>query len=89
MNGPRLTDEEQAHTLDALHFLRTRIGSWKLLAKGLGFERCTLLDVKKQRKRVSVNMAYAVARLAGAAFDDVVTGKWPAPGTCPHCGHVA
>ena len=84
--GLTLTTEEQQNTLAALHFLRTRLGNWKLLAKALGFEHCTLLGVKKRRKRASVNMAYAVSRLAGATFDDVVTGRWPVRGTCPHCG---
>ena len=88
MNGPTLTQEEQRHTRASLHFLRTRLGNWKLLAKALGFERCTLVDVKKGRKRVSVNMAYAVARLAGVPFDEVTSGRWPVPGTCPHCGRM-
>ncbi len=86
MNAPKLTVEEQRNTLAALHFLRTRLGNWKLLAKALGFEPCTLRGVKKRRKRVSINMAYRVARLAGAPFDDVTSGRWPVPGTCPHCG---
>jgi hypothetical protein len=86
VNGPKLTAEEQAHTLAALHFLRTRLGNWKMLAKALGFEHCTLLGVKKRRKRVSVNMAYRVSRLAGITFDDVTSGRYPVKGMCPHCG---
>jgi hypothetical protein len=86
VNAPKLTAEEQRHTLAALLFLRTRLGNWKLLAKALGFEHCTLLGVKKRRKRVSVNMAYRASRLAGVPFDDVTSGRWPVPGTCPHCG---
>lgn len=86
MNGPKLTAEEQAHTLEALRFLRIRVGTWRVLAKALGFERCTLLNVRKGVNGVSVNMAYRVAKMAGATFDDVVTGRWPTPGTCPHCG---
>jgi hypothetical protein len=86
VNEPTLTAEEQRHTLAALHFLRTRLGNWKLLAKALGFEHCTLLGVKKRRKRASVNMAYAVAKLAGVTFDDVTAGRYPVPGMCPHCG---
>lgn len=84
-----MTAEEQAHTLAALHFLRTRLGNWKLLAKALGFEHCTLLGVKKRRKRVSVNMAYQAARLAGVPFDDVVAGRYPKDGACPYCGRGA
>ena len=89
MNGRKLRPEEQQHTLVALCFLRTRLGTWKLLAKALSFEHCTLLGVKKRRKRVSINMAYCVSMLAGVPFDDVVAGKYPAKGTCPHCGNVS
>ena len=86
MNGPRLTLDEQANTMVALHFLRKRFGTWALLAKALGFERLTMRNVKKGINRVSVNMAYRAARLACVPFDDVVKGRWPVPGMCPHCG---
>jgi hypothetical protein len=46
-----------------------------------------MFNLKKGVNEVSINMAYRVSRLAGVAFDDVVTGKYPVPGTCPHCGH--
>ena len=29
-----------------------------------------------------------VSRLAAAPFDDVVAGRYPVKGTCPHCGQV-
>jgi hypothetical protein len=86
VNGPKLTDEEQQHTMAALHFLRKRLGTWRIVAKALGFEPSTMRNVKKGNKRVSVNMAYRVAKVSGAAFDDVTSGRWPVPGTCPHCG---
>ena len=86
MNGPRLTPDEQQHTIAALHFLRKRFGTWALLAKALGFERLTMRNLKKGINRVSVNMAYKVSRLACVPFDDVTSGRYPAPGTCPHCG---
>ena len=82
----KLKPAERANTMAALQFLRVRVGTWRLLAKALGFETSTLRNVRKGVNDVSVNMAYQVSRLAGAAFDDVVTGRWPAPGTCPHCG---
>lgn len=65
------------------------MGNWKTLAKALGFEKTTMFNVKKGVNEVSINMAYRVSRLAGVAFDDVVTGKYPVPGTCPHCGRGA
>ncbi len=86
MNGPKLTASEQEHTLAALRFLRIRVGTWRLLAKALGFEASTLKNVRKGVNRVSINMAYKVARLACVPFDDVTSGKYPIRGTCPHCG---
>jgi DNA-binding XRE family transcriptional regulator len=88
VNGPKLTPDEQQHTMAALHFLRKRLGTWAIVAKALGFERATMRNVKKGVNRVSVNMAYRVARLAGVPFDDVTSGRWPVPGTCPHCGRT-
>ena len=89
MNGPRLTLDEQANTLAALSFLRIRIGTWKVLAKALGFELSTLKNVRKGVNRVSINMAYKIAKLACVPFDDVTSGRFPARGTCPQCGQVA
>jgi hypothetical protein len=43
-------------------------------------------NMKKGTKRVSVNMAYRVARMACVPFDDLTSGTYPVPGTCPHCG---
>jgi hypothetical protein len=34
-------------------------------------------------------MAVRVARLAGVGVDDVLSGRYPAAGTCPMCGHRA
>ena len=87
MTGRKLTAEEQAHTLAALRYLRGRVGTWRLLAKALGFEASTLRNVRKGVNDVSVNMAYCVSRIALVPFDDVVAGRYPVKGTCPHCGH--
>lgn len=72
--------------MEALCFLRIRVGTWKMMAKALGFEPITLKNVRKGINGVSVNMAYRVAKLAGVSFDDVTSGRWPVRGTCPHCG---
>jgi len=86
--GPKLTDAEQAHTLVALRYLHGRVGTWRMLAKALGFEPVSLRNVRKGLKAPSIGLAYRVARVAGVAFDDVAAGRWPVLGTCPHCGHV-
>ena len=84
-----LTATEQANTMAAIRFLRTRCGTWRLLAKALGTEPSTMRNVKKGLKPVSVTMAFQVSRLAGVPFDNVTEGKYPVKGKCPHCGRVA
>jgi len=79
--GPKLTTEEQAHALAALRFLRSRVGTWRMLAKALGFEPCSLRNVRKGLKAPSIALAYRVSRVAGVAFDDVVAGRFVIAGS--------
>ena len=76
-----LTSKEQANVRTALRFLRARCGGLKPLAKALRYTRQTL------RLPASPTLAFRIARLAGVPIDDVLAGKYPPPGTCPHCGH--
>ena len=84
-----LTTQEQENVRGALLFLRTRCGGWKPLTKALRFQGKTLLHVSGGSRPVSASMAVRVARLASVSVDDVLTGKYPAQGTCPHCGYRA
>ena len=70
----------------AMRFLMIRAGGWKTLAIALGFSRHTVAHVKKGEKGVSPRMALRVARVAGVGVDDVITGRFPPTGACPHCG---
>lgn len=81
-----LTAEEQAHVRAALRFLRARCGGWAPLAKALGFKDTTLSKVANGRV-VAPLLAFRVARLVNVGVDDLLAGKFPSPGTCPHCGH--
>lgn len=72
----------------ALRFLRIRCGTGDVLAKSLRFKACTIANVLAGRT-VSAAMAIRVARFAGVSVDDVLTGRFPPAGTCPHCGHHA
>jgi len=81
-----LTAVEQANVLVALRHLRVQIGGWKPLADGLGFSRHTMRHVRMGEKNVSPAMAVRVARLVAVGVDDVLRGRFPAAGTCPHCG---
>jgi hypothetical protein len=78
--------QEQRNVLGALQFLRVRTGGWKPLAKALGFASSTMLNVKKGHRGVSASMAFRVSRLTAVPFDDLLDGKYPPAGACPHCG---
>jgi hypothetical protein len=82
-----LTPEEQTNVRTALRFLRARCGGWASLAKVLRFGESTLGNVANGHAAVGPVVAFRVARLAKVGVDDVLTGRFPAPGTCPHCGH--
>jgi hypothetical protein len=83
-----LTPGEQAHVRTALRFLRARCGTWGNVAKALRVAQSMLANVNVGRRNVSARLAFRVARLAGVGVDEVLTGRFPAPGTCPHCGAV-
>jgi hypothetical protein len=81
-----LTPVEQTNVRTALRFLRNRCGGWAPLGKALHIGESTLAHIVKGRT-ASPTLAFRVARLGGVTVDDVLTGRFPAPGTCPHCGH--
>lgn len=81
-----LTQEEQDHVRAALQFLRHRLG-WPSLAKTLHYSQWNMRKFGRGARKITPVLAFRVARLAQVAVDDVLTGKWPAPGTCPSCGH--
>ncbi|MBI4021007.1 MAG: SWIM zinc finger family protein [Candidatus Aenigmarchaeota archaeon] len=80
-----LTAEERRNVREALRFLRTRSGGWKSLAKSLRCSWKTLANMAS-RQALTAGVAIRVARLAGVPIDDVLSGKYPPAGTCPHCG---
>lgn len=82
-----LTKEEQTNVRTALRFLRSRVGAWEPLGKALRIGGDTLARITGGRYAVSASVAVRVARFAGVAIEDVLDGTYPAPGTCPHCGH--
>ena len=84
-----LTAQEQTHVRTALRFLRTRCGTWTAVSKALRFGESTVANVVVGRRGVSPTIAFRVARFAKVSVDDVLAGRFPAPGTCPHCGHRA
>lgn len=83
-----LTKEEQAAVRGALQFLRRRFGGWGALGKALKLKDSTLAHVGTG-KAVSALIAFRVARFVHVSVDDLLSGKYPAPGTCPYCGHCS
>ena len=83
-----LTAQEQIRVRAALRFLYVRAGTWATLAKALGFKETTLGHVGAGRKLASPTLAFRVARFARVSVDDVLSGAFPDPRCCPHCGHV-
>jgi hypothetical protein len=82
-----LNDEEQEHVRVALRFLHSRARGWGPLGAVLGFKRRTL-ESANQGRLVSATLAFRVARFAAVTLEDLLTGKYPPVGTCPHCGHA-
>jgi hypothetical protein len=82
---PDLTLDEQRHVRAAVAFLRNRMGTAEALAEALRLKPVTIRHVREGRQ-ISASIAFRVARLAGVKIDDLLEGRFPPPGTCPHCG---
>lgn len=78
---------QQANVRGAMLFLRTKFCGWESLSKLLHFDPTTLIHVGRGRRPVCASLAFRIARLVKIKVDDLLSGKFPGPGTCPHCGH--
>ena len=87
MRAPDLTPAEATCVRTALKFLHSRMGGWQPVAKALCFRKVSLSNVASGHKMVSASLAFRVAKFVGVTVDDVLTGRFPEPGTCPYCGH--
>ena len=81
-----LTSDEQAHTRTALKFLRSRCGTWALVAKALGVNEASLSNVIYGHRSVGADLAVRVARFTKVSVDAVLSGEVPDKDACPHCG---
>ena len=84
--GPDLSPEEAGHVKEALAFLAKRYGTWRELAKAMGLKSDTIEYAASERGGVTGGMAIRTARAAGVPVEDVLSGAFPKPGVCPHCG---
>jgi hypothetical protein len=83
-----LTPDEQVAVRRALHVLRRRLGGWERLAKALRVKATTLTNYGSKRAP-SAAVAIRAARLASVSVDELLAGRWPLDGACPHCGRTA
>lgn len=72
--------------LVALEFMIARAGSMQALAYKMGIDRTCVRRAVKGKPEPGIALALDVARVAGVTVDDVLTGRFPPPGSCPHCG---
>lgn len=72
----------------ALRFLHARTGKWEPLAKALRASVVTLSTVSAGSRPMSASLVVRIAKLAGVGVDDVIGGRFPPKGACPHCGHI-
>jgi hypothetical protein len=87
MTDKDLTSKEETNVRAALRFLRLRCGGWGPLASAIGFKDTSLSAMAAGHKAVSAKLTFRIARFAKVTVDAVLTGQFPSPGTCPHCGH--
>lgn len=87
MKALDLNADEQKAVRAALHFLRRQCGGWKPLARALACNEVSLSGMAGGHRPVSPRIAFRTARFVKVGVDDVLTGRFPAPGTCPFCGH--
>ena len=83
-----LTPDEQEHVKTALRVLRRKLGTTAKLAEALAANPGTLGGMMKRTGRPSAGTALRAARLAGVAVEELIAGRWPREGACPHCGRA-
>jgi hypothetical protein len=58
------------------------------MAKSLRCQTDSLRKALSGHDVVSASLALRMARLAQVGVDDMLAGKYPIKGMCPHCGNV-
>jgi hypothetical protein len=81
-----LTADEQKNVRAALQFLHARVGRWDTVARALRAHVAGTRLAASGRRTATASLAVRVARFAGVGVDDVLTGRFPDPSVCPHCG---
>jgi hypothetical protein len=84
--GPDLSSDELEHAKVALAFMLKRFGTWRAVADAMGLKKATVMLAASKRGRVTAGVALRAARAAGVSVEDLLSGAFPKPGVCPHCG---
>ena len=88
MARTELTKQEQANVRAALRVLKARDGGLAVLAARMGASAAHLKQVLYGIVPSGAATAIRVAQTAGASVEDVLSGRFPGPGVCRHCGHA-
>jgi transcriptional regulator with XRE-family HTH domain len=83
-----LTPVEQANVKRALRVLSARLGSLAALATALRVNPHTLRWYWQKRGKPTAGVALRAARLAAVPLEELLAGRWPVEGACPHCGRT-
>jgi len=80
------TAKEILHVRAALNFLHRRCGTWAPLGRALRFNQTSLGNIANGHRTVTAKLVVRIAKFVKVGVDDVLSGRFPAPGTCPLCG---
>lgn len=81
-----LNAQQQTNVRIALRYLRARCGNWRSVSRAVNLPPSLVCQINNDEGTVTVRTAFRVARVAGVSIDDLLAGKFPPAGTCPHCG---
>ena len=81
-----LTPEEMAYAKVALRVLRLRVGTIRQLATELSANPKTLAAALSKKGKPTAGLMLRAARIAGVPLEEILSGAWPKPNSCPRCG---
>ncbi len=80
----KLSPEQAANVRIALKVLKIRYGTLQKLAELMHVTLGSLTRVLAAEP--NAGLALRIAQVAGVPVDDILTGAFPKPGSCPMCG---
>lgn len=82
-----LTTVEQDHVRAAIRVLKVRDGGFALLAARMEVTQDHIRKALAGQRSIGAMTAIRVAQSAGVSLDEILTGAFPGPTACRHCGH--